>query len=161
MSTSIKLYNQLSTALYGRAWYGSPVYAIIDDVSFDTAYEKAPGASHTIAQILMHMLAWLEETTSRMQGNLAGTPQKGDWPDAGEADEESWHQLISYFKLANVELLKQINDLPEDKWTIPTNDHRGKYEAEELSYEALVVGLVQHHIYHAGQISLLNKMING
>jgi len=120
-----------------------------------------PGASHTIAEILMHMLSWTEEVASRMQGNTAGIPAGGDWPDVGEPDEQKLQQMVNNFKLANVELLQLIDELPEDKWSEATNDERERYSGEELSYEAMIAGLIQHHVYHAGQIVLLNKMSNG
>jgi len=161
MTNSERLYNQLSTALYGHAWYGEPVYNIIDGLSVESAYEKLPGASHSIAEILMHMLSWTEEVISRMQGNVAAEPAGSDWPDVGEPNEQVLRQMISNFKLVNVELLQMINDLPEDKWCTPVNDPRGKYSGYEASYEALVVGLIEHHVYHAGQIVLINKLSNG
>lgn len=161
MSNSSKLYNQLSTILYGHAWYGNPIYTIIDSVTFESAFEKVPGASHTIAEILMHMLSWTEEVTSRMQGHVAGTPAGGDWPHVGEPDEQKLQQMVNNFKLANVKLLQLIDEFPEDKWNQATNDERESYSGDELSYEAMIVGLIQHHVYHAGQIALLNKINNG
>jgi uncharacterized damage-inducible protein DinB len=161
MTNASRLYNQLSTILYGQAWYGTPIYTIIDGITFESAFEKVPGASHTIAEILMHMLSWTEEVTSRMRGNTAGTPVGGNWPDVGEPDEQKLQQMVNNFKLANVELLQLIDEFPEDKWSQATNDERGHYSGDELSYEAMIAGLIQHHVYHAGQIVLLNKMSNG
>ena len=161
MTNSERLYNQLSTALYGHAWYGEPVYNIIDGLSVESAYEKLPGASHSIAAILMHMLSWTEEVINRMQGNMAAIPAAGNWPDVGEPGEQGLQQMISNFKLVNVELLQLIGDFPEDKWCEPVNDQRQIYSEYEASYEALVVGLIEHHVYHAGQIALINKLSNG
>lgn len=137
------------------------LYSILESVSFEAAYEKAEKASHSIAEIIMHLLAWTEEAISRMQGKPAAEPFRGDWPDAGKPDEQKWLQLIASFKLANVELTQLISTFPDEKWTEQTNDERGTYIGYAATYEALVVGIMQHHVYHAGQISLLNKMING
>ena len=161
MSTSAKLQQQLQTILSGNAWYGTPIYSIIDAVSFETAYEKAEGASHSIAAILLHMLAWTEEATKRLEFQKASAPARGDWPDAGTPDEQKWQQLINDFKLENTRLLGLIEKFDDSKWSDGTNDDRGTYSGYDASYEALINGLLQHHVYHAGQISLLNKMING
>jgi uncharacterized damage-inducible protein DinB len=161
MSNSSKLQYQLQTILYGNAWYGTPIYTILDSVSFEAAYEKAPGASNSIAAIVLHMLAWTEEVTQRLQGGLAAIPVRGDWPDPGTPDEQKWKELVSYFKLANVELLKLVGDFHGEQWTDSTNDDRGRYTGADASYEAMITGLMQHHVYHAGQIALLNKIING
>lgn len=161
MNKSAKLQTQFETILYGQAWYGTPIYSILESVSFEAAYEKAEHATHNIAAILTHMLAWTEEAISRMEAKQAGEPFRGDWPDPGKPDEQRWLQLIASFKLANVELTQLISTFPGEKWSEPTNDDREVYTGYAATYEALIVGLMQHHVYHAGQISLLNKMING
>jgi uncharacterized damage-inducible protein DinB len=161
MNTSAKLKLQLQTVLSGKPWYGTPVYSIIDSVSFEAAYEKVEGASHNIAAIVLHMLAWSEEVFKRLNGEAASEPARGDWPDAGKPDEEKWQQLISSFKLLNTELLALIENFPNDEWLRDTHDGRGTYSGYAKTYEALITGLIQHHVYHAGQISLLNKIING
>jgi uncharacterized damage-inducible protein DinB len=161
MSTSAKLQQQLQTILSGNAWYGTPIYSIIDAVSFEAAYQKTEGASHSIAAIVLHMLGWTEEATKRMQGQKASDPARGDWPDPGTPDKQKWQQLVNSFKLVNAELLKLVGDFPDNQWADSTNDDRGTYSGYGASYEALINGLIQHHVYHAGQISLLNKMING
>src|SRR5471032_1604297 len=101
METSSKLQHKLLSILNGNAWYGDPIYTIIDSVTFEAAYEKAEGASHSIAAIVLHMLAWTEEVAGRLQGEPAALPKRGDWPDGGTPDEEKWKHLVSSFKLVN------------------------------------------------------------
>lgn len=161
MNKSAKLQTQLETILYGQAWYGTPIYTILETVSFEAAYEKPERASHSIAEIVMHLLAWTEEAISRMQAKPAGQPYRGDWPDTGRPDEQKWLQLIAGFKLANVELTQLISAFADESWTEQVNDSRNNYTGYAATYEALINGIIQHHVYHAGQISLLNKMING
>jgi uncharacterized damage-inducible protein DinB len=161
MDKSAKLQTQLETILYGKAWYGTPIYTIMESVSFEAAYEKPAGAPHNIAAIVMHMLAWTEEVTNRMQMMPASAPLRGDWPNADDPDEQKWQQLLSFFKLANVELSRLIGNFPVESWTEPMNDDRETYSGYGATYEAMITGLMQHHVYHAGQISLLNKIING
>ena len=161
MNQSAKLQTQLETILYGQAWYGTPIYTILESITFEAAYEKPEHASHNIAEILTHMLAWTEEAINRMKDNPAGQPARGDWNDVVHPDEQKWLQLIASFKLANVELTKLISNFPDEKWTEATNDSRGTYTGYGATYDAMIVGLMQHHVYHAGQISLLNRLING
>jgi uncharacterized damage-inducible protein DinB len=161
MNKSAKLQIQLETILYGKPWYGTPIYTILESVTFEAAYEKPPQASHSIAEIVTHMLAWTEEAISRMQARPASEPARGDWPTIGKPDEQKWLQLIASYKLANVELTRLISTFTDEQWTDATNDERVTYTGYAATYEALVVGLMQHHVYHAGQISLLNRLING
>jgi uncharacterized damage-inducible protein DinB len=161
MTTSEKLSNELQKVLSGNPWYGNPVYQIIEQVSFEAAFEKTAGAAHTIAGIVLHMLAWTEEVMDRMNGMTAGVPSSGDWPPTGASDEQKWQNYVNDLKLVNVNLLGLIQNFPEEKWNEQVNDERNRELGNGVSYEELVSGLIQHHIYHSGQIAILNRIING
>jgi uncharacterized damage-inducible protein DinB len=159
MSISEKLSNELEEVLSGDAWYGSPVYEILEKVSFETAYEKPGGSVHNVAAIVLHMLAWTEEVMDRLNGMAAGVPSSGDWPDPGAPDEQKWQLFVNDFKLVNVNLVHIIQNFPEEQWNEPILDERNREQGTGVSYEALVRGLIQHHIYHSGQIALLVRII--
>jgi uncharacterized damage-inducible protein DinB len=161
MTTSEKLSTGLQTILSGDAWYGSPVYEIVENVTFEAAYEKPPGSIHNIAEIVLHMIAWTEEVMDRMNGLSAGIPTSGDWPDTGAPDEQKWQNYVDDLKLVNVNLTGVIQSFPQERWDEPIKDERNRELGTGVSYEELINGLIQHHIYHSGQIALLNRIING
>lgn len=159
MSVSEDLQQNLQQVLSGNPWYGSPVYTIIGEVSFEAAFQKPLGSVHNIAGIVLHIVAWTEEVIDRLNGMDAQQPTSGDWPDPGIPDEQKWHNYVNDFKLVNLNLLGTIENLPDENWYNLVN---GTVENDPgTTYEALVRGLIQHHIYHAAQIALLNRMING
>jgi uncharacterized damage-inducible protein DinB len=161
MTTSEKLSLELESVLSIGPWYGSPVYDIIKQVSFEAAYEKPAGTAHNIAEIVLHMLAWTEEVLDRMNGMDAGIPSSGDWPPTGNPDEQKWQNYVDDLKLVNVNLLGLIQSFPEEKWNELINSERNRELGSGVTYEELVNGLIQHHIYHTGQIAVLNRIING
>jgi uncharacterized damage-inducible protein DinB len=161
MSVSEKLKHQLEQVLSGDPWYGSPVYDIIARISFEAAYEKPPGSVHNIAEIVLHMIAWTEEVMDRMNGLPSGIPTSGDWPQTSSPDEQKWQNYVEDLKLVNVNLIGIIQNFPEEQWNEPTKDERNNELGTGVDYEALIDGLIQHHIYHSGQIALLNRIING
>jgi uncharacterized damage-inducible protein DinB len=161
MSISEKLSHQLKQVLSGDPWYGSSVYDIIAGISFEAAYEKPPGSAHNVAEIVLHMIAWTEEVMDRMNGLTAGLPTSGDWPETGRPDEEKWQNYVEDLKLVNVNLVFIIQNFPEERWNEPTNDTRNRELGTGVTYEELINGLIQHHVYHSGQIALLNRIING
>jgi uncharacterized damage-inducible protein DinB len=161
MTIAAQLKHDLENVLFGDPWYGSPVYTILDAVSFEAAFEKPAGAVHNIAGIVLHMLAWTEEVLDRMNGLSAQLPSSGDWPDPGAPDEQKWQNYVNDLKLLNVNLLGVINDYPEQQWNEPIKDERNKELGTGVSFEELVKGLIQHNIYHSAQVILLNRMING
>ena len=161
MNIAEKLSAELEKTLSGDPWYGSNVYDILAQVSFEAAYEKTPGAAHTIAEIVLHMIAWTEEVIDRMNGMTAGLPTSGDWPETGAPDEQKWQNYVDDLKLVNVNLMGIIQNFPAEQWNELINDERNRELGTGVSYEALIEGLIQHHIYHSGQIAILNRIING
>src|ERR1700744_1780749 len=159
MTTSEKLSAQLVQTLSGDAWYGPNVYDILAQVSFEAAYEKPPGSIHNIAEIVLHMIAWTEEVMDRMNGLTAGMPSSGDWPDTGAPDEQKWQNYVNDLKLVNVNLQGIIQNFPPEQWDEVIPDEREP--KVDFTYAELIEGLIQHHVYHSGQISILNRIING
>ena len=158
MEISTQLSNNLTEVLQGNPWYGPSVYKTIEQVSFEAAFEKPPGSVHSIAGILLHMISWTEEVIDRMNGLPSQVPSSGDWPDPGTPDEQKWQNYVSDLKLVNVNLLGIIQNFPEEQWT---DQVIGTVENDPgTTFDALVKGLIQHHIYHSGQISLLLRIID-
>jgi len=161
MTTAEQLQNKLTAILHGEPWYGPGVFDILARTTFEAAYEKPPGSVHNIAEIVLHMLNWTTEVTERMQGKQAGEPTGGDWPDPGAPDEHKWKGMVNDLKLANVNLSGGIQNFPEDRWDQPTNDYRYSADGKGDSFRDLIEGIIQHHIYHSGQIALLNRIVGG
>jgi len=159
MTISEKLSKELEQVLSGDPWYGSSVYKILDTVSFETAFERPSGAAHTIAAIVLHMLSWTEEVMDRLNGMTASIPSSGDWPEPSAPDEQKWQQYVNDLKLVNVNLLGIIQNFDEEKWTEPILDERNPELGTGVSNEELVRGLIQHHIYHSGQVAILVRII--
>lgn len=158
MTTSEKLQHELQNVLSGDPWYGSAVYPIIGKVTFEAAYEKPQGSVHSIAGIVLHMLAWTEEVLDRLNGKEASLPLSGDWPDTGAPEEQKWQNYVNDLKLVNVNLLGTIQNFPEEQWTRLVNDKREHALGAGVTYEELVNGLIQHHIYHSAQIAILKRI---
>jgi uncharacterized damage-inducible protein DinB len=161
MTISEELSGKLQTILSGDPWYGPPVYKIVEGISFEAAYEKPPGSAHNIAEIVLHMIAWTEEVMDRMNGLPSGIPTSGDWPPTGAPDEQKWQNYVEDLKLVNVNLIGIIQKFPPEQWDELTTDERDRELGTGVTYEELINGLIQHHIYHSGQVALLNRIING
>lgn len=158
---SIKLHQELENVIWGNPWYGSSVVSILEKIDPRQTFQNVSASAHNMIEILLHMLGWTEEVAQRMQGAAAAMPARGDWPDPGEQDEQKWLQALNAFKEVNKQLLKLIQDFPEGKWTelISTADREPSL-GTGVTFEQLINGLIQHDVYHLGQIALLNKIIN-
>lgn len=148
-----KLNKELEEVLSGTPWYGSSVNRLIEKVSAEKVHDKSRGP-HSIADILIHMIAWTEETTERLKGKFASDPLRGDWPDGSAY---AWDELVGMFTSANELLKAAIVNMDEEILSRDVKDDRYPEAAEKGSYEDLIKGIIQHHIYHSGQIAILNK----
>lgn len=145
--------NELRKAYYGDAWHGNSVSAILALVNKDQMFSRPIPNVHSIAEIVLHLTSWTEEVYSRLEGNIAEEPENGGWPKVKEETMQEWNAILSEFRLANEKLLYLAMEISEDQWGSAAQQETGT----RLSYFELLNGLVQHHAYHAGQISLLLK----
>lgn len=150
---SAKLTEELDSVLSGTPWHGKPVVEIIEQSDSEKAHRRDNGP-HSMADILLHMIAWTEETIERLRGKFASDPVIGDWPDP---EAYKWDDLAGLFIKSNEHLREMIVRKENDFFHKKVNDDRYPDLAEKHTYEQLVRGLIQHHIYHSGQIALLNK----
>jgi len=84
-------------------------------------------------------------------------PIEGDWPETGSATEDRWQQAIARLEAAHKDLIAAVKAFPDDKLYEPTNDTRSAPLGTGVSHYVLLHGIVQHDVYHAGQIALLKK----
>ena len=55
------------------------------------------------------------------------------------------------------ELIAAVRQLPESRLFAPTNDPRDRPLGTGVTYYEMLHGLVQHDVYHAGQIAIVKK----
>ena len=151
-----KLAKEFDLIISGDAWYGSPVLAILEQVEDSSIHQKMPNI-HTIAELLLHLIAWNEEVTQRLLGKPARLPSRGDWPDASLMTKV---QLIGLFKFSNEQFKEAIKNVAESDWNALIIDKREPAVGNGVTNEALVRGLIQHTVYHAGQIAMLTKHLH-
>ena len=84
-------------------------------------------------------------------------PAEGDWPAIGEPTDERWQQALDRLEASHRALIAAVKALPEARLYEPTNDTRNGPLGTGVSYYVLLHGIVQHDVYHTGQIALLKK----
>jgi len=152
-----RIADQLTREHDGDPWHGSPLLHILKGVTAAAANARPIAGGHTIWELVLHMTGWKNEVRRRLSGAPAKTPEGGDWPKAGEPSEARWKEAQERLQRAHDDLLGAIRALPEEKLYTPTNDPRSKPLGTGVSYYVLLHGIVQHDVYHAGQIAVLKK----
>jgi len=149
----IDIANELKKAYSGDAWHGNNLSSIISSVKDGQVFKRPIPSAHTIAELVLHLTAWTDEVISRLIGNEVKEPESGDWPEITEESAAAWETILRGFHVANEKLINFTLMMTEDQWREKVNYPSG---GRITNYE-LVNGLIQHHVYHGGQISLLLK----
>jgi uncharacterized damage-inducible protein DinB len=137
----------------GEAWYGDPVWKILEGIDAKCAAAASVSAAHTIWQLVMHMAFWERIAAGRFSGPV--TPDEaGNFPATPVADKGAWEKTLDDFRDSNREFRDAI--LLLDPGILDTNTPGG-----QRSFRYELVGVIEHHIYHAGQIALLKKAYLG
>ncbi len=159
MTEIARIVDQLQREYDGDPWHGSPLEAILEGVDAARAAARPIPSAHSIWELVLHMTGWKNETARRLTGAVACMPIEGDWPDVGKPTAERWQAALTRLQSAHNELIAAVKALPESRLYEATNDTRSGPLGTGVSYYVLLHGIVQHDVYHAGQIALLKKAV--
>lgn len=150
MTEAERIYDQLSRAYKGEAWHGPSLSELLSDITFEKASKKPLPNSHSIWEIVLHISAWKKEIKRRIEGEFTSLPPAEDWPAAEELTTASWAETLKTLELRQEKLLEAVSKLKDE-------DLEKNAAGQNYSIYFLLHGLVQHDLYHAGQIAILKK----
>lgn len=145
----------LEDTLDGEPWYGRPVYALLRDVDPAFAFTKPSADSHSLMELLYHLLTWAEFTLARLEKDSVKDLkafEEMDWRNI-DPNVHDWDEGLANFIATNqqiIAILKTKDDLLLKE----------KVDYRNYDFRFLLNGYIQHNIYHAAQIAYLNKMLN-
>lgn len=137
----------------GSPWFGDSYEDIVTDLSTQEALAVPPNG-HSIAVLLWHIVKWRKALTERLLGNMdfqANVTDPDNWPDAKSQTSATWKAakvaMAGQQKLL-IEALSQKDEAFLDTDFVPGRPFR-----------RLAHGVLQHDIYHLGQIAMLKSLI--
>jgi uncharacterized damage-inducible protein DinB len=157
MNEIARIVDQLEREHTGDPWHGSPLSAILAGTTWEQAAAKPLANAHSIWELVLHITGWKNEVRRRLSGAAAGEPDTGDWPSVGQPTPERWDEAREHLELAHRLLVSAVKEFPEADLYTPTNDARNRELGLGVTYYELLHGIVQHDVYHAGQIAILKK----
>ena len=143
----------LQTVLSGQPWYGKSFSDLLNEVAEEKFYRKPNDASHSVADLLYHMITWAEFTKYRLEKKRQdmNEVEAMDWREIDPAVHTK-EQGIAQFSAcvhAIIELLKGRDDKMLEE----------KVDYREYNFRYLLNGLIQHTVYHLGQVAYVNKLL--
>lgn len=150
MSEVERIVEQLKRVFEGEAWHGPSVLEIIEGIDSQQAAARPFEGVHNIWEIVLHIAAWKRAVLRRLRGDRAQLPTEEDWPPIVASSDEAWEQTRQALKQGHGDLRSAIAGLGESRLDQPI------IEGMSSVYVTLH-GIVQHDLYHAGQIAILKK----
>lgn len=142
------------TTLSGQPWFGRHAYEILEEAGLSKIYTKPNGAEHSLIELLYHMITWAEFTLSRLDISSSlklAASEDMDWREIDPA-VHTWSAGIKEFR----EIHEKIIAILETKKDAFLSE---MVEKRKYNFRFLLNGLIQHNIYHLGQIACLKKML--
>ncbi len=144
----------LENTLSGEPWFGRPVYDLLEEVDAKIVYTKPNRDSHALVDLLYHMITWAEFTLRRIEGDKEydmAASEELDWREINPKTH-TWKKGLKELRSIHKRII-QLLEKKEEKFLEEKVDYR-KY-----NFRFLLNGLIQHNIYHAGQIAYMKKLL--
>jgi uncharacterized damage-inducible protein DinB len=153
MSETARLADQLRRAFEGDAWHGDSVLELLAGVNAATAAARPIKNAHSIWELVLHIAAWDDAVLRRTGGVAVTVSDDENFPAVKETSEATWRKAVESAKHTHSELVKVVAAFPDSRLReqVP-----GKSQ-EYYNFFYMFSGVVQHELYHAGQIALLKK----
>jgi uncharacterized damage-inducible protein DinB len=149
MSQTKQIADSYRAATVKGAWYGPSLAELLAGIAPELATTPPMPGAHSISELLQHLLLWNERIR-----NTSDSHPMPRW----EADKEwaepqiPWNELATRWNLSR--------DLLEEKMrSFPIEDLAKQVPGRSYPYETMLNGIVQHAIYHSGQIAMVLSML--
>lgn len=156
MKTEIEsIIASLQEVLSGNPWYGKSLLAVLNGIDPSIVHKKPDSESHSIIELLYHMVTWAEFTERRLAKDKNMDLEAFRALDWRKTDPEThtWNNGISEFTSEINKIIKLLKDSGDEIL-------EDKVDYREYNFRYLLNGLIHHNIYHIGQIAYVNKLFS-
>ena len=147
-----RIVDQLRRAYEGEAWHGPSLRELLDRVAAAQAARRPLPQAHTIWELVLHIAAWESIVRRRLGGEAVEATPEQDWPPVPDTGDAAWKKALDDLHRGHLALRQAIDTLTDEQL-------RQKVVGQKYSVYAMLHGVVQHDLYHAGQIALLKKAV--
>ncbi|TRX59106.1 DinB family protein [Fulvivirga sp. M361] len=158
MSNKIKQYiEECNTIFNGDPWHGGG--SLLQKLnSMDHRYinDKCICSANSIVRLVAHLIRWKVFTLKKLQGDMNFKIELNsteDWPDIHISSETEWFNLIEDLTNTQEQLIGELENMAFEKLDdiVP---------GENYSHGYLISGIIQHDVYHLGQIQLIYNTVS-
>jgi len=151
VSEAIRIADQLRRAFEGDAWHGPALLELLDDVDATMAAAKLLPNVHSIWELVLHVAVWDGAALQRMRGEKFQPTGVANFPLVSGPTELTWRKTIAQTKRTHDTLVKIVGLLPDSRLS-------DRVPGKRYDFYHMLHGVIQHELYHAGQIAVLKKV---
>jgi uncharacterized damage-inducible protein DinB len=152
MREAERIADQLKRAFYGEAWSGPSVKDVLDGVTAPMAAQRSVPEAHSIWELVHHITAWTNIVRRRLLGETVDVTPDVNFPPITDESEANWQQSLKQMEEAEIALRNLILNTPESRLDESAGPGGN-------NVYVLLHGVVQHSLYHAGQIMLMKRFL--
>jgi uncharacterized damage-inducible protein DinB len=155
MSQVESLADQLERAFRGGAWHGPAVAETLAGVDEKAAAARPIPGAHSIWEIVHHLTVWNDVPRRRLDGErLQNLPPERDWPPVADVSAGAWQAALAALEEAHAALHARVSELTDAQLDDPVT-------GSDPTVRGMLLGVLQHDAYHAGQLAILRKASGG
>ena len=144
-----RILDQLNRAWGGPSWTGVEIQPSLDGITDEQSRAHPMTHAHSILELVAHMSVWMDVVSRRLTGKPKEPAAEEDWEDVTQL---SWPTAIERLENAESRLCDAVARLSTDD--LDNNAVGAKY-----TVYVMVHGVIQHNLYHLGQIAILKKQV--
>ena|SRR5690349_1526461 len=153
MATELdRIRRQIEKTFDKQPWYGTSMKGILKEIDPDIVHRKV--GPHSIIMLLLHMIAWRRYATKRLLGDDGfKVTDEMNFPEPAPT-RENWTKALKDLDVSQKELLVALDTFKVDRLDelVPAASHK-------YTWYTLLHGIIQHDVYHLGQIALAKKAL--
>jgi len=136
-------------------WSGQTYSDMIGDLTQAEAFSRPHPGLHTVAELISHVVEWRKDNIRKILGDRPVPIRMGayeDWIPNADLMEKGWEVLKKEF-YGSAEQLCELLRAKDDPFL------RESPKGLEETYLFFLDGLINHDIYHLGQIGVTLKLL--
>jgi len=149
-SEAARIADQLRRAFDGSAWHGPALLELLEDVEAATAAAKPLPKVHSTWELVLHIAVWDGAALRRLSGEKCQPTGDLNFPPMPTPTEAAWRKAVAATKRTHDTLAKTVGALPDSRLA-------DRVPGKRYDFYHMLHGIVQHELYHAGQIAILKK----
>lgn len=153
-TSMIQYVNHFKEVYNGNPWYGETIASKLNGIANDLAFVRPMEDVHSIAEVVAHMTYWRKSLIGRLNKDEsfnASVESEDNWRDPSLLRQEGWDKVRADFEASQEAVVEALSRQPA---TILETEY-----SEGYTFEYLIQGVIDHDIYHLGQIGLIRKII--